>query len=95
LSLVFGGLLWPIAWLWAYSKPVVHKMAYGTDKASHDVDEEGNAWDTDGGPHDAKPVAVLGLHDRLAQIEARLSAEDLKTVRSDIEAIEAKLAGIK
>jgi hypothetical protein len=22
LSLVFGGLLWPIAWLWAYTKPV-------------------------------------------------------------------------
>ena len=32
LSLVFGGLLWPIAWLWAYSKPVLHKMAYGRDK---------------------------------------------------------------
>src|SRR3954464_13923914 len=32
LSLVFGGLLWPIAWLWAYSKPVLHKLAYGTDK---------------------------------------------------------------
>ena len=37
LSLVFGGLLWPIAWLWAYSKPVLHKMAYGTDvDHSHD-----------------------------------------------------------
>jgi CBS domain containing-hemolysin-like protein len=32
LSLLFGGLLWPIAWIWAYSKPVLHKMAYGTDK---------------------------------------------------------------
>jgi CBS domain containing-hemolysin-like protein len=31
LSLFFGGLLWPLAWLWAYSKPVLHKMAYGTD----------------------------------------------------------------
>ena len=31
LSLVFGGLLWPLAWLWAYSKPVMYKMAYGTD----------------------------------------------------------------
>lgn len=31
LSLVFGGLLWPIAWLWAYTKPTLHKMAYGTD----------------------------------------------------------------
>jgi hypothetical protein len=31
LSLVFGGLLWPLAWLWAFSKPVLYKMAYGTD----------------------------------------------------------------
>jgi len=37
LSLVFGGMLWPIAWLWAYTKPVLHKMAYGTD-----VDEHGH-----------------------------------------------------
>ena len=38
LSLVFGGLLWPLAWLWAYSKPVLYKMAYGTDKhASHEA----------------------------------------------------------
>jgi CBS domain containing-hemolysin-like protein len=41
LSLAFGGLLWPLAWLWAYSKPVFYKMAYGTD-----VDE------THGAPHD-------------------------------------------
>jgi CBS domain containing-hemolysin-like protein len=33
LSLFFGGLLWPLAWLWAYTKPVAHKIAYGTDKA--------------------------------------------------------------
>ena len=32
LSLVFGGLLWPIAWLWAYVRPVSYKMAYGTDR---------------------------------------------------------------
>jgi CBS domain containing-hemolysin-like protein len=35
LSLFFGGLLWPIAWLWAYTKPVLHKMAYGTDVEEH------------------------------------------------------------
>jgi hypothetical protein len=32
LSLVFGGLLWPIAWLWAFTKPVGYRAAYGTDK---------------------------------------------------------------
>jgi len=33
LSLVFGGLLWPLAWLWAYTKPTQYRLAYGTDKA--------------------------------------------------------------
>jgi len=32
LSLVFGGLLWPLAWLWAYAKPVAYRAAYGTEK---------------------------------------------------------------
>ncbi|KAF1697076.1 hypothetical protein CSC65_03060 [Pseudoxanthomonas daejeonensis] len=36
LSLFFGGLLWPLAWLWAYTKPVLHKLAYGTDQDDHD-----------------------------------------------------------
>lgn len=31
LSLCFGGLLWPLAWLWAYTKPVFYRSAYGTD----------------------------------------------------------------
>ena len=32
LSLVFGGLLWPLAWLWAFTKPIGYRVAYGTDK---------------------------------------------------------------
>jgi CBS domain containing-hemolysin-like protein len=41
LSLFFGGLLWPLAWLWAYSKPVFYKMAYGTDvDDSHGTHDE-------------------------------------------------------
>ena len=77
LSLAFGGLLWPIAWLWAYSKPVLHKMAYGTDKLHPEEGEQG-----------------LGLHDRLARLEAQgLPASDLDRVRADIDALEAKMAG--
>ena len=30
LSLAFGGLLWPIAWLWAYTRPTTTLLAYGT-----------------------------------------------------------------
>jgi hypothetical protein len=40
LSLVFGGMLWPIAWLWAYSKPVLYKMAYGTDRVAHPAEDD-------------------------------------------------------
>lgn len=40
LSLAFGGLLWPLAWLWAYSKPVLHKLAYGTDVAEELAEEK-------------------------------------------------------
>lgn len=32
LSLMVGGLLWPLAWLWAYARPVAFKAAYGTEK---------------------------------------------------------------
>jgi len=50
LSLVFGGLLWPLAWLWAYTKPVLHKMAYGTDT----VDHHGHGGDALTPLHDAE-----------------------------------------
>src|SRR5881394_4002552 len=39
LSLVFGGLLWPLAWLWAFTKPVAYRVAYGTDKGEHYFEE--------------------------------------------------------
>jgi hypothetical protein len=40
LSLVFGGLLWPFAFLWAKTKPVFHKMAYGTDKLEEELHQD-------------------------------------------------------
>ena len=39
LSLVFGGLLWPLAWLWAFTKPIGYRVAYGTDKHDDYYDE--------------------------------------------------------
>jgi CBS domain containing-hemolysin-like protein len=35
LSLVFGGMLWPLAWLWAFTRPVAFRAAYGTEKHEH------------------------------------------------------------
>jgi CBS domain containing-hemolysin-like protein len=84
LSLVFGGLLWPIAWVWAYSKPVMYKMAYGTDKHpdAHD----------DGPAPDEKETEVANLRDRLARLEGRVPEADLRVLRTDVEALEAKYA---
>lgn len=76
LSLVFGGLLWPIAWIWAYSKPVLHKLAYGHDKL-----------------HPEPEDLHLGLHDRLARLEAMgLPEAEMKSLRADIDALESRLA---
>ena len=78
LSLVFGGLLWPIAWIWAYTKPVMHKLAYGTDKVVHDDHE----------PYPGEPAT---LQDRVARLEGLVPAADLDTLRADLAAIEAKV----
>jgi hypothetical protein len=77
LSLIFGGLLWPIAWIWAYSKPVLHKLAYGHDQLH---------------PEENEP-ATRGLHDRLARLEQQdIPVDELQAIRGDIEALEAKVA---
>jgi hypothetical protein len=67
LSLVFGGLLWPIAWLWAYVKPVTYKMAYGTDKHEDYFHEAG-----------AKAKSGELLEHELAHLRAELDAMDAK-----------------
>lgn len=79
LSLVFGGLLWPIAWVWAYSKPALHKLAYGTDKLHEEKEHEPGAEE-----------AEASLRDRLARLEGRVPASELKALRADLEALEAK-----
>jgi hypothetical protein len=61
LSLVFGGLLWPIAWLWAFTKPVAYRVAYGTDKSEE--------WHLEMGE---KAKAGSLLEDDLAHLRAEL-----------------------
>jgi CBS domain containing-hemolysin-like protein len=63
LSLCFGGLLWPFAWLWAYTKPVLHKMAYGTD-----VDESHGHV---GGEIIDEAKEIEKLRARVAELEAK------------------------
>ena len=83
LSLVFGGLLWPLAWIWAYSKPVLHKLAYGTDKHP---DYYRHAGEESGMLPDGR-----GLGERLARLEGRsIPAAELAVLRADVEALEAR-----
>ena len=83
LSLVFGGLLWPIAWLWAYTKPVAYKLAYGTEKHDDYYHELG-----------AKAQAGELLEHELAHLREELDAmaakgtltPELKVLRRDLAA---------
>jgi CBS domain containing-hemolysin-like protein len=85
LSLVFGGLLWPLAWLWAYSKPVMYKMAYGTDKHPDALKEHEEVRALE------PPAGAAGLSNRLARLEQRgLPPAELAAIRADLDAIEAK-----
>jgi hypothetical protein len=85
LSLVFGGLLWPFAWIWAYTKPTFYKMAYGTDKHP---DAAGHADDE----HGAEALVAPSLHERVARLEDHVPSADLGALRADLEALEAKYA---
>jgi len=90
LSLVFGGLLWPLAWLWAYTKPVLHKMAYGTDK-HEDYFAELAAEHADEAQDLRNDVARLraDLEKILSQGDA---PEELTAIRDRLAALEPHLA---
>jgi CBS domain containing-hemolysin-like protein len=88
LSLVFGGLLWPIAWIWAYSKPVMYKLAYGTDKHP-DAHSEGGLEPAYGAP-EVMSLKEATLKERLARLEDRVPASELQTLRADLAALEKK-----
>lgn len=72
LSLVFGGLLWPIAWLWAYTKPVLYKAAYGTDKVAHGHDDtKAGPPATDATTELKQLVEIELLQQRVAELESK------------------------
>jgi len=83
LSLAFGGLLWPFAWLWAYTRPTTTFMAYGTEKHEdyfHEMDEkwrEGKLSDDD----------IEELRDELDAIAAKgRLPRKLKALRKELDA---------
>jgi hypothetical protein len=89
LSLVFGGMLWPIAWLWAYTRPVGYKVAYGTDKHEDYFVEMGDK---------ARSGKLLRedlkqLREELEGMEARgLLPAKLKDLKEELERLRAAAA---
>lgn len=89
LSLVFGGLLWPIAWLWAYTKPVLHKLSYGTDKHEDYYRELA----------EKEPTGAEALADELAKMRHEMTVlaqrgarpEELAAMHDRLALIEARL----
>jgi hypothetical protein len=91
LSLVFGGLLWPIAWLWAYVKPVTYKMAYGTEKHDdyfHEMGAKAKAGEL-------QEHELAHLREELDAMNAKgtLTAE-LKVLRKDLAAVTAPAGSV-
>ncbi|GAA5785717.1 hypothetical protein GCM10007860_26050 [Chitiniphilus shinanonensis] len=80
LSLFFGGLLWPLAWLWAYTKPVLYKMAYGIDKVIEEHDKK-----------IGQDEAHLAQLDQQVNHDEAL----LHTMRAEIEALKAELNAVR
>ena len=84
LSLVFGGMLWPIAWLWAYTKPIGYKLAYGTDKHENyfkealEHAEQGRL----------SPAEAATVREELDELAARgLLTPELRAVRDRLAAL--------
>ncbi len=91
LSLIFVGLLWPIAWLWAFVKPVGYQAAYGTEKHPDYFHETGEKA-LGGGllQHE-----IEHLRDELDAMDAKgaLSAE-LKLLRKNLADAVPAAAGV-
>ncbi len=89
LSLVFGGLLWPIAWIMAYSKPVLYKLAYGKDK--HD-DYYRHLAASDQAEARSLGDDITRLRTEIDRLAGRGNVpEELLTMRRQLAELEARL----
>ncbi len=70
LSLVFGGILWPLAWLWAFTKPVLHQAAYGRDKHDDYYEKHGQPIPA-GDEAQALRTELARVRQEIAELEKR------------------------
>lgn len=89
LSLVFGGMLWPIAWLWAYTRPVLFKAAYGVEKHESYFEEMGERARAG----QLLREEIVHLREELDAMAAKgLLPPQLRTLRAELDALHARAA---
>jgi hypothetical protein len=89
LSLVFGGMLWPIAWLWAYTRPVLFKAAYGVEKHEEYFEELGERARSGQLPREE----IVHLREELDAMAAKgILPPQLRTLRAELDALHARAA---
>jgi len=96
LSLVFGGMLWPIAFLWATTKPVLHKAAYGTDVWDKDPHAPATTPDeaTTSLPLTTAPIAdvradLQRLREQIDGLSMRAAtAQELDAMRAELDTVQ-------
>ena len=83
LSLFFGGLLWPFAWLWAYTRPIGYRAIYGTEK-HHDYFIEMGEKLREGKLSEAE---IEHLHIEISSMSARgVLPPDLRKLQAELDA---------
>jgi len=89
LSLVFGGMLSPVAWLWAYARPVMFKAAYGTEKHEDYFEEMGHKARTG----ELMSEEIVHLREELDAMAAKgMLPPVLKNLRGELDALHARAA---
>lgn len=83
LSLFVGGLLWPLAWLWAYTRPTGYYAAYGTSKHEDYFHEMAEKWESG-------TLSADEIHDLRVELDAMAAKSPLpaklKTLKQNLAA---------
>jgi CBS domain containing-hemolysin-like protein len=83
LSLFFGGLLWPFAWLWAYTKPVAYRAVYGVERHEDYYREMGVR--ARAGELSAAELEQL-RHELASMADKGMLPPDLRQLRAELDA---------
>jgi hypothetical protein len=81
-------VLWPLAWLWAFTKPVMHQLAYGRDRHDDYYEKHGLPMPA-GDEAQALRTELARVRQEIAELEKRgdlpTALQALRERRSELE----------